>query len=680
MTDNRAAAKRIVLDLLVTWGATARPGMSELFDVLGSFRGRDRLAILPRILDTPGIDLEPELHGEVLALVEASRAGDSLDSVFETRVDRVLTRVVPALRSNLDEQRGALKADLAGWTRVLAPTERDPILERYWGNVEESDLPGLMTALSNLGDVRGMLDRARERTDAEIRTMLDSGGATAGDTSAVEHARGALTSGDPLQLLAARRALTTIKAREEHGRTVEELEAAQQRLTDLCQRGRQILDSSDGALDGAARGILETTLPASEELVLASTEADSSDEVSAWTRSIAVKEASLGAMLDSVAASGPGSAEQQRTVAETMAGKLNHLAPDDAAARQQAGALLEASARRGPEFYQALDRATKWIEARQGESTKERSAAAKEIRAAARRLTAVLEESAATLPTERIVGARVRIEETEESIAGGEPEAMRSLGGRMDKDAKELRQLAERAEEYLSSRETAERKRITGEAARLEALATGAEAKKLGALAAKAGRAGSGELEELDAAIRAVKAKVGNRIRVKAAGLAKRADQQLKRKRGKPAAADLEKAAVALGTAREEDDLQAVTECSAALKGQLPKFGGAALYGGLGALALVVLLGAFFVWRSFSVGTHAYELTVTAAENAVGDTTLMLVQDGEIFAQESYSAGQPTGFDLPDGRYEVYVNGRYTGVVIQVPTDSPQVTGIPYPR
>ena len=103
-------------------------------------------------------------------------------------------------------------------------------------------------------------------------------------------------------------------------------------------------------------------------------------------------------------------------------------------------------------------------------------------------------------------------------------------------------------------------------------------------------------------------------------------------------------------------------------------------YAGLGALAVVVLLGALFVWHSFSEDTHRYELTLMADETVVGETTLMLVQDGEVFAQESYRAGQPAGFELPAGRYEVYVNGRYTGTVIEVPDDPPQVTGIPFPR
>jgi hypothetical protein len=58
----------------------------------------------------------------------------------------------------------------------------------------------------------------------------------------------------------------------------------------------------------------------------------------------------------------------------------------------------------------------------------------------------------------------------------------------------------------------------------------------------------------------------------------------------------------------------------------------------------------------------------------------MLVQEGNIFAQEPYRAGQPATFELPSGRYEVYVNGRFTGTVIQVPDDPPQVSGIPFPR
>jgi hypothetical protein len=654
--------------------------MSELFDVVGSFRGRDRLAILPRILETPGVDLGPELQGELRALVEASTGGDSLEPGFEQRVDHVLARVVPVLRSGLDEQRGALRTDLAGWVRVLPPAERDPILERFWGTAEGPDLPNVMAALRNLGEVGEMLDRARGQTEGEIRSLLDADGAKAGDSSALEHARDALASGDPLQLLAARRALTTIHAREAHERTSQQLEAGQQRLSDLCQRARQTLESSDGAAAGTTREILGTTIAACEDLVLASAEPASGDEMAAWIRSIAAREASLGTMLEDLDANGAAPAENQRAVAEAVARRINDLAPKDTQAQQQASALLDAASNRGPEFYQALGRATTWIDERQTGSNAERSAAEQELRAASRRLAAELEKAAPSIPAERIVGARVLIEKTEESIAADEPETMQTLGGQLEKEAKELRQLAERAEEYRTSRQSAEKKRIAGEAKKLEGLAKGADAKKIGALIAKAQGADAGDLEKVDAEIRSVKAKLGNRIRVDAAAVARKAEQQLKRKRGKPAAAELEKAAEALQKAREEDDLQATGECSAVLKRQLPKFGGTAFFAGLGVLVVVVLAGAFFVWQSLSENTHAYELTLMADESAVGDATLMLVQNGEIIAQGSYGAGQTAEFELPAGRYEVFVNGRYTGTVIQVPDDPPQVTGIPVPR
>ena len=166
MTDHRATARQIVLDLLVTWGATARPGMSELFDVLGSFRGRDRLATLPRILEIPGIDLGPEVQGEVRELIEASRGGDSLTPGFETRVDRVLARVVPVLRGGLEEQRGALQTDLAGWVRVLPAAERDPILERFWGTAEGRDLPRVRSARCSTPAARRQATRRPWNTPA----------------------------------------------------------------------------------------------------------------------------------------------------------------------------------------------------------------------------------------------------------------------------------------------------------------------------------------------------------------------------------------------------------------------------------------------------------------------------------------------------------------------------------
>jgi hypothetical protein len=460
----------------------------------------------------------------------------------------------------------------------------------------------------------------------------------------VGRAREALDSGDPSRLRAAHGALMSIRARQEQHRSNRALEAARKQLTELSHRGQEVLARSDGALDPNSRALLTEVLERSEELIREGSEPSTGEEAASWTRAIQVRHEALENLLDSVS----GLAEAPVALAPSMT-----------------EAVAEAAVRAEPE---------------DAAMAAERHAAGDEVRSAARRLTATLEQAAASLPVDRIADAKVLIAESEVVLAEDDPEAMRSIGKRISDEAGELRRLAERAEEYRTSRESAERKRIIDGAKRFRGMAGGSDAKKLGALIDQVQRAGAGELSKLDAGIRTITAKVGNRIRTEAAGLALRAEQHESRKGEKTSTNETEKAAADLAVALEQDDLEAMVPCSAVLRRELPKVGRVQLFAGLAALAVIILIGGFLIWRSMSEDTHTYELSLTGTDRAAGEVPVMLVQDGTIVEQNTSREGRPVTFDLTSGRYEVFVDGRYTGIVIRVPDDPPQVTGIPYPR
>jgi len=680
MIENAAVSRRAVVDLLASWGATAQPGMPELFEALESFGVGGRLGLLPRVLELPGVELPAELRRELQDAVAARHAapGDP------PPLARLEERAASALLASLAGRRAELSAEVARWTRFLDPGERDPILERMWAASSADDLRGLLDAVQGLGEARSLLDGARRRVEDGIRSAIGPNGAAAGNATVLGAAREALASADPSRLAAVRRMLAGIAAQEEQGRVAGDLSAARQRVAELCLEvcGREQARSDGGG--GGSRGRAIAAAEAAEELVRESAAPESPAETAALIRALAAWEGSLAAVLEGQSAPGGSSVERRRAVADALLAELKAAAAESAgggtAAEQFGRDLAAATQSGGPAFHDALGQATAWLDARRGEGAAAREAAEQTLRESVSRLTAQLERSAAILPTGRVVAARRLFEEAEAAIAVADPRAAKALGERISSEAADLRRLADLAEEYRASREAAERKRIRGGIERLRGLARGRAARRLAALSAKLEAGGADGLEGVDAELRSVASTVGNEIRLEAAGLVHRAGRQLSRARGKPAEAELERAVAAARTALGEDDLGGMVRESAALRKRLPRLTGPVVYAGLGGLGVVLALSAWLAWQSMTGATREYRLRVMGDEVLQTVATMLLVRDGSVFAEKPYRAGQPTSFDLPDGRYEVYVNGMYTGSVVRVPDDPVDVNDIPLPR
>ena len=296
------------------------------------------------------------------------------------------------------------------------------------------------------------------------------------------------------------------------------------------------------------------------------------------------------------------------------------------------------------------------------------------------RLLAELGRSAAVLPTGRVVGARRLIEEGGAAVAGEDAPGIRRLAERIDAEADQLRSLAGLAEETRQSRRAAQRARLRHAIERFRGLATGRQARRLAALASRLETAGDDGLDAIDAELRSVCAVVGNGIRLDAARLMRLADRRHPPASGKPTDADLESAMDAVRAALGEDDLVAMAQGSETLRRRLPRFAGPVAYAGMAALAVVLVLAAWLAWRSMAGSTQEYRLSVRDVQALDDEVTLTLVRDGGVFEERPYREGESALFDLPHGRYEVFVNGKFTGSVIRVPDDAPEVNDIPLPR
>jgi len=149
-------------------------------------------------------------------------------------------------------------------------------------------------------------------------------------------------------------------------------------------------------------------------------------------------------------------------------------------------------------------------------------------------------------------------------------------------------------------------------------------------------------------------------------------------RRGKNGNAD---AVRRLETALGQDDLESMARLAGELRGSVAAgpLGRPAVRIVLAGLAVVLLAGAVWFWRSRSGGPTDYLLRLDPAHQAAGPITLALVRDGRVEDRQTYDPASGATFRLAPGEYEVFVNDRYTGRTIRAPTDPREVTMIPVP-
>ena len=692
MQGNPAAAEKAVVDLLLTWGVSADPAMRDLLEALSAFRSRDGIALIRGALDAPGIVLEPELRQEASALLDASR-DESLDPDFESRLDQTLSRLDRAVRSSATAQRKAVQAELNAWARLLEAEELDQIWDRLWSGEAAEDLADRLCAMRSLEQARAALGKARWRIDAEVRRLLEADRAATLDANLAERARRALDSGDPRQLAVMRVELQVLRRREHRVRGAEERSAARQRLADLCERARRTIDDPDGELGETSRELLRSAVDRCGTLVAESAEPSSPEEEELLLRSLSSWESALSAMLETAPPAPAGHARQKRrALADELARQItavvaqptgDDVASDDSEeARRIAKDLEGAADAGGGPFHSAVARAVELRGSLRTAHAQRAEGAAADLREAANALSAELEESASALPIDRVVQSRLLLEQAEGTVAAGQLPEMQSLSGAIREHAEAVRSLADRSRRHRSSRGAAERKRLRGEANRLLRMARAGTSRRVKSLAQKLRKADAGALEKLSHDLEALASRVGNAVRLEAARVLHGAERPSRRSGDSASRGELDEKIGALRTALAEDDLSSMAEISRELRSGL---GGSTRWGGTGvrivlaAAGLLIVLGLFFAWQHFSTGARTYQLTLSDTHPLPDRATLTLVRNGEVFDRRPYEAGRATTVDLPPGRYEVYVNDRYTGRVVRVPEDAREVNGIPVP-
>jgi hypothetical protein len=651
-TKDRAALEGAVVDLLATWGATALPGMTDLFEVLAAFRQRGSLAVLRQLLDAPEIALDVGLRGELQDLLDASRAGAAPGAELEQSLPPLLEKATDALGEKAQSDREAIGQRLGPWAFVFGRDELHEILELLWLGERAEDVAGRLLAMRNLHQAGELIDRGIARVEQEKRSPSDRS-STAED---------------------------------------EKLQAARQRLAEICERARQTADESGPLLGANRRELLLAAAKTGRELLRKPAVAGDNGDSSVWKRSLARCERGLGVMLDDLSDAGEPARRKRAEAARSLIEQWRSLAagldqPTRAADRLER-TLQDGVPSGGPIFYEALARGTESIRSlQQGRADHVKRAEAR-LRRAEKSLADELKRSAGSLPAGRLVQARLRVEGIGAVVAVGDPADLDSLAGAIEDETEAVRGLATSRRERRASAVTSERSGARENTEKLIGSVPPRTAARLTELLAGLERAKASEVASARRDLESVASQARNRIRLDAARTLHRAEKWLaggNGTRASTAGANAETFEVkiqALRDALDKDDVTSLAarsrQVDAALKNLAPW--SRPLVRVMAAAAGVLLIASLLVaWQWYSNRAREYRLSLVDTPALSESVTISLVRGGSIAEQGSYEPGGAAVVKLSPGEYEIYVNGRYTGRVIRVPVDPQDVTDIPVP-
>ena len=245
----------------------------------------------------------------------------------------------------------------------------------------------------------------------------------------------------------------------------------------------------------------------------------------------------------------------------------------------------------------------------------------------------------------------------------------------LGQDAEEIRRLAEQQRRFEEDRSAAEAERLAGEIERLAEIARRGDARRLATLRANLKQ--RRKRAAVASVLPGLAARIENKERLDLAIRLRRASRCSDKARGRMQT-EIECAQEALSG----EDLVAIHEASSGLNDALRKtapWRGPRGWIAGGVLLVVVLAAGVFVVRTRGEGAKTATFDIESAEG-VGKVKLVLVRGGEIVEQRSVAPGQSVDISLPAGRFEVFVNDRYTGRVVRVPQDVGSIDPIPVPQ
>jgi hypothetical protein len=254
-------------------------------------------------------------------------------------------------------------------------------------------------------------------------------------------------------------------------------------------------------------------------------------------------------------------------------------------------------------------------------------------------------------------------------------------------DLKDLDRLLDLVRKRKHSREAGERESLKAEAARLLKAASGAAAGRVRTLAAQVENADAKALPPLRAQLDKLGAEIEQAARLEAGRALRSGERLLPRGHGKAGAVPgrLKKVDELVGSVRgemEKDDLAKIVslgrELSLAVSSASP-ISRPPIRIALAAAGVLVVAGGLFGWRYFSnpdrPQTFHLRLSGTEQQSAV----VRLAREGRFIEGSRQAKGNDVvEFALEPGRYEVFVNDRYTGRIIQVPGPA-EVGDVPVP-
>lgn len=687
-----SSGSNALIEMVLSWGAAADPAAGDLLGALTGFD--DEVLSLLRTFRQKGPNILP-----APLLDQICKAGTSLPAAGSTRLNEILENARDELVSSIERRRRAILSELKGWAAHMDFIQVTSLLERIWRTEDAVTTADQFGAADNLLEVQKAIDQVRFDLSGRVQALLASSSGKSAPANLATEARGAIEKGDPRELSRALHSLGDLGSRENRRDAEESWRQARASLEATCARARESQGTEGRAPAGGLNPLLAEALREAERALGAGAPL-AAPGLESGARMLTFWDKALGGLLDGSAlpAEDVGKARQalaealQRDIARHVALDLgiqdqNGKIPEgdfDATAKK----LLEVAVSGGGSFQQAFDNALALARKIRGRSETRLRETAARLRAAAGEMTALLDKTADQLPTARVVQARLWLDQLEGIIASGEIPSMDSLAGTISDDLKEIGQLLDLIKKRKHSREASERESLKVELARLLKAANGGAAAKIKTLAGQVEKAEMKSLGSLREQIDRVGGELERSVRLEA-GRALYDAGRLLPDGGKPAGAvaqkliKLDELAGALRGAMERDDLFKIVslgrEVRAAVSVASP-MSRPVVRIAMAAAGVLVVTGGLIAWRYSSDPDRpqSYHLTLAGTEQQTVDS-VWLAREGEFVQKRGPVKGNETvNFDLAPGRYEVYVNEKYTGQVIQVPGTT-DVGDIPVP-
>lgn len=679
------AGEDAVIEHLVSWSASAHPILAQILESLSEFRGQqgDAPHLLRMLHERAAHFLPPGVAEDVRQAAEAPRSRETSPSVRQ-RLDPLLARASGELALHIERKRASLSSELGRWAESIGLDESVRVLETLWRTETADTLPNRLAAIEDLRRAEALLGAARTSLVVGLEETLEASAVYSRDLEALRGARSALRSGHPEEVSRARLFVRGLRAAADRRQWEEKLVQVRASLMDACHRVRQLGGETAGRIDAGLEPLVSEGLARSEEALRAGAEVTEPRQMAASCSTLAACEKVLRHLLEEASRAG-GERQGRETLSRTLTEQIRSSSDVAATPSAVERALHDLAPGGGRPFQEAVLEAIRALRQARAQEDHDVGETSKLLRASADQLVSVLEEMAQDLPTTQVVEARLHLDQVDEVASSRRTKDIESLNGSLQEDLERLRRLGSLAQRRQKSREQTERQALEDEASRLAEVAGGRSARRLQALAAEVRRANAKQLSGVRVGLDQVGTAVGRAVRLDAGRALRGAERWLLRTGKRPApkrrepAEEMQRLARAVRSAMETDDFLALRRHAIALRmalRQVSPLSRPALRIALVVVPAAALAATYFGyrWAAASPATYTFVLD-PPPQDAV---TLSLFHDGQSLDRE-YTGPGGVSLNLPPGRYEVFVNGRFTGRVVRVPEDGKDVKGIPLP-